>query len=92
MIENVVARDGVERFRDPCFQQLADSTMDTKDRKDTKDSFCVRFVCGLMSVASESVLHLRARQYSIRHDQRRRSMLGLDRMEVFDAAATKAVR
>ena len=46
MIENVVARDGVERFRGSCFQQLADSMMDTKDRKDRKDIFCVRFVCG----------------------------------------------
>jgi len=38
----MVARDGVERFRDPCFQQLADSTKDTKD---TKDRFSVRSVC-----------------------------------------------
>ena len=46
MIENVVARDGVERFGVPCFQQLADSTKDTMDREDRKDIFCVRFVCG----------------------------------------------
>jgi hypothetical protein len=41
----MVARDGVERFGAPCFQQLADSTMDTKDTEDTRASFCVRFVC-----------------------------------------------
>ena len=42
----MVARDGVERFCVPCFQQLADSTKDRKDTEDRKDSFCVRFVCG----------------------------------------------
>jgi len=42
----MVARDGVERFRVACYQQLADSTMDTKDREDKKAISCVRFVCG----------------------------------------------
>jgi len=42
----MVARDGVERFRAACYQQLADSTMDTKDREDTKATSCVRFVRG----------------------------------------------
>jgi len=42
----MVARDGVERFRAACYQQLADSTMDTKDREDKKAISCVRFVCG----------------------------------------------
>jgi hypothetical protein len=42
----MVARDGVERFRAACYQQLADSTMDTKDREDRKAISCVRFVCG----------------------------------------------
>ena len=46
MIENMVARDGVERFGVPCFQQVADSTKDRKDTEDRKDGFCVRFVCG----------------------------------------------
>ena len=49
MIENVVARDGVERFGVLCFQQLTDSTKDTKDKKDRKGKFCVRFVCGFFS-------------------------------------------
>jgi hypothetical protein len=40
-----VARDGVERFCLPCFQQLADSTKARKDTKDRKRSFCVRIVC-----------------------------------------------
>ncbi len=44
--EMMVARDGIERFGVPCFQQLADSTKDRKDTEDTKDRFCVRFVCG----------------------------------------------
>jgi hypothetical protein len=41
----MVARDGVERFCLPCFQQLADSTKARKDTKDRKRSFCVRIVC-----------------------------------------------
>ncbi len=41
----MVARDGVQRFRAACYQQLADSTMDTKDREDAKAISCVRFVC-----------------------------------------------
>lgn len=45
-LKDMVARDGVERFRAACYQQLADSTMDTKDREDTKAISCVRFVCG----------------------------------------------
>jgi hypothetical protein len=43
--ETMVARDGIERFGVPCFQQVADSTKDRKDTEDRKDSFCVRFVC-----------------------------------------------
>jgi hypothetical protein len=35
----------VERFGAACFRQLADSTKDRKDTEDTKDGFCVRFVC-----------------------------------------------
>jgi hypothetical protein len=42
-INDLVAREGVERFSAPWNQQVADSTMDTKDGKDTS---CVRFVCG----------------------------------------------
>jgi hypothetical protein len=42
----MVARDEVERFRAACYQQLADSTMDAKDREDKKAISCVRFVCG----------------------------------------------
>jgi hypothetical protein len=42
----MVARDGVERFSALCNQQVADYTMATKDTKDSKDSCCVRFVCG----------------------------------------------
>jgi hypothetical protein len=42
----MVARDGVERFGVPCFQQVTDSTKDTKDTEDRKGKFCVRFVCG----------------------------------------------
>jgi len=34
----MVARDGVERFGVPSFQQLADSTKDRKDVEDTKDN------------------------------------------------------
>ena len=42
----MVARDGVERFSAPCNQQVADYTMDTKDKGDSKDIRCMRFVCG----------------------------------------------
>jgi hypothetical protein len=42
----MVARDGVERFSAPWNQQVADYTMDTKDKGDSKDIYCVRFVCG----------------------------------------------
>jgi hypothetical protein len=42
---NMVARDGVERFSAPSYQQLADYTKDTKDREDRKDIPCVRLVC-----------------------------------------------
>jgi len=45
VLENMVARDGVERFGDPCFQQVTDSTKDRNDTEDRKDGFCVRFVC-----------------------------------------------
>jgi len=48
----MVARDGVERFRVQSFQQLADSTKDRKDTEDTKDRFCVRFVCDFSFVAA----------------------------------------
>ena len=41
----MVARDGVELFRAACYQQLADPTMDNKDREDRKTNSCVRFVC-----------------------------------------------
>ena len=33
----------------PCNQQVADYTMDTKDKEDSKDICCVRFVCGFSS-------------------------------------------
>jgi hypothetical protein len=46
----MVARDGVERFSAPCNQQVADYTMDTKDKEDSKDICCVRFVCGFSSI------------------------------------------
>jgi hypothetical protein len=55
VLENMLARDGVERFRTVCFQQLADSTMDRKDTKDRKDSFCVRFVCGFFSPSFSTI-------------------------------------
>ena len=42
----MVARDGVERFSIQHYQQVADSMTDTEDTKDSKDRFCVRFVCG----------------------------------------------
>jgi hypothetical protein len=45
----MVARDGVERFSGLCNQQLADYTMDRKDKLDSKDILCVRFVCGSSS-------------------------------------------
>jgi len=45
----MVARDGVERFSAPCNQQVADYTMETKDKEDSKDICCVRFVCGFSS-------------------------------------------
>jgi hypothetical protein len=41
----MVARDGVERFGVPYFQQVADSMKDRKDTEDTKGVSCVRFVC-----------------------------------------------
>jgi hypothetical protein len=49
----MVARDGVERFGVPCFQQVTDSMKDTKDREDRKDAFCVRFVCGFFTKRGE---------------------------------------
>jgi hypothetical protein len=41
----MVARDGVERFGVPCFQRFVDSKKDPRDRRDCKESTCVRFVC-----------------------------------------------
>jgi hypothetical protein len=46
MLDAGQARDGVERFGTPCFQQLADSTKHIKDTQDRKDSFCAVFPWG----------------------------------------------
>jgi hypothetical protein len=54
---NMMARDGVERFRTQCFQQLGDSTKDRKDTEDRKDSSCVRFVCEFLPPESAPAEH-----------------------------------